>query len=362
MRRIDPFGRLAIGCIVIAGLVEAAQQALSNAPKVQAILPGFFMSPNINYLPLLLLTMAGISWMIKHWRKPIDIPATTPIKIVTHTEPQRPDRALPQIEILSDLSAGVSYERSVRGLIRAVNSPICVLVFSGDGQWYRQQNPTFDGTTWSVLCRFGNPDGPFGKYKIVAIEAASIPDKIPTLPEGLIRSPIIEVNRVEGAQSEFDLESFRTLVPIVKNSYIQRKQPPRGQPLPSDWLPSEILHLGHELRRHELDLTSLDGAPVEEPVVVTSQLDLIRYKTRLSSEWSKGVQEFKNVETVFTALLTTWGNVERVKNMDQKIIGGQIMTPQVLDGAQEQMKKAALRFRISLIPVSQLLANLAFKE
>jgi len=178
----------------------------------------------------------------------------------------------------------------------------------------------------------------------------------------LTQPHVLEVSHAKGSQREPDFESFRGLVPVLERNYIQREQPPRGQPLPSDWLSDEILQLQHELRGRELDLASLDGPQVEERIVETSQLDFIRYKTRLTSAWDKGGWEFRNFESVFNVLLTTWGNVERVKNSDQKIVGGQFMTPQVLESAQEQMRKTADGFRVSLIPVSQLLANLRFKE
>jgi hypothetical protein len=68
MRKVDPLNAMAIGCVVIAALVEAAQQALTGAPKVSAVLPTFLISPNVNYIPLILLSISGLLWVIKHSR------------------------------------------------------------------------------------------------------------------------------------------------------------------------------------------------------------------------------------------------------------------------------------------------------
>jgi hypothetical protein len=57
-----------ISCIVVAAVFEATEQALSNAPRTASHLPDFNGAGN--YVPLLLLCVAGVSWLIGHyWKK-----------------------------------------------------------------------------------------------------------------------------------------------------------------------------------------------------------------------------------------------------------------------------------------------------
>jgi hypothetical protein len=53
-----------LSCIIIAAVVEATQQALSRAPNVTPYLPDFAISPKWNYVPLLLLMIAGVAWLM----------------------------------------------------------------------------------------------------------------------------------------------------------------------------------------------------------------------------------------------------------------------------------------------------------
>jgi hypothetical protein len=55
---------LTVGCIVVAAIVEAWQQALAGSPKVAEVLPS--LSNSWHYVPLGLLIIAGMSWLIGH--------------------------------------------------------------------------------------------------------------------------------------------------------------------------------------------------------------------------------------------------------------------------------------------------------
>lgn len=68
---------VAISCIVIAGVVEALQQALNGAPNVKSVLPNASIGPWINYVPLVLVIVACLSWLYAHWiqRDPERAPA-----------------------------------------------------------------------------------------------------------------------------------------------------------------------------------------------------------------------------------------------------------------------------------------------
>src|SRR5712671_363556 len=55
---------MAVGCVVVAGIVEAGQQALKGAPDVSNLLPAFLNSEKLNYLPLILLIIGGFMWVL----------------------------------------------------------------------------------------------------------------------------------------------------------------------------------------------------------------------------------------------------------------------------------------------------------
>jgi hypothetical protein len=76
---------MAVGCVVIAGIVEAAQQALSGAPNVSRALPQAFISPNINYVPFGLIMLAGLLWVVNQFRSP-------PAAVMSSDGTRLPDR------------------------------------------------------------------------------------------------------------------------------------------------------------------------------------------------------------------------------------------------------------------------------
>jgi hypothetical protein len=54
---------LTVACITIAGIVEAGQQALKDAPTVAALVPSFVRGNFWNYVPLIFLIAAGAIWI-----------------------------------------------------------------------------------------------------------------------------------------------------------------------------------------------------------------------------------------------------------------------------------------------------------
>jgi hypothetical protein len=73
------------GCLIIVASVEALEQAISGAPRVAASLPQ--VSGLFHYVPLLLLIVAGISWLIGHGKK---APRPKPTSPVVEKTPQAP--------------------------------------------------------------------------------------------------------------------------------------------------------------------------------------------------------------------------------------------------------------------------------
>jgi hypothetical protein len=51
-------------CLIVVAVIEAYQQALSGAPKVSAVLPR--LDGMWNFVPLILLILAGVFWVIGH--------------------------------------------------------------------------------------------------------------------------------------------------------------------------------------------------------------------------------------------------------------------------------------------------------
>jgi len=51
-------------CIVVAGIVEAAEQALKDAPKFAALFPHWLSGSFWNYVPLTLLVVGGTVWVL----------------------------------------------------------------------------------------------------------------------------------------------------------------------------------------------------------------------------------------------------------------------------------------------------------
>jgi hypothetical protein len=64
------FDHMAVGCVVIAGFVEATQQALKGAPDFSKTLPNIFNSENLNYVPFVLLVVGGVMWILGRKTKP----------------------------------------------------------------------------------------------------------------------------------------------------------------------------------------------------------------------------------------------------------------------------------------------------
>ncbi len=69
--RARPFSLdgMAIGCVVVAGLIEAAQQALNSSPDIIKTLPKFFSSGRWNYVPLGLISIAAFLWVLNQGRR-----------------------------------------------------------------------------------------------------------------------------------------------------------------------------------------------------------------------------------------------------------------------------------------------------
>ena len=126
--------------LVIAGIVMAVEQALKDAPKLAAVLPGWVSSSLWNYVPLLFLIAAGIVWTvgwIKRRFKPV--PVSEDKSLTTDTaaklKPERIATAIavePKLKIHSALY-GVGNDSDIQiadklngqkreGLVLAVNN------------------------------------------------------------------------------------------------------------------------------------------------------------------------------------------------------------------------------------------------
>jgi hypothetical protein len=66
-----------ISCLIAASIVLAVNQALSGAPNIRPHLPDFITSPNVNYVPLALLVIAGVTWLLGHRHRVKPLEQTT---------------------------------------------------------------------------------------------------------------------------------------------------------------------------------------------------------------------------------------------------------------------------------------------
>ncbi len=98
---------MAIGAVVIAGFVEAAQQALSDAPNVSAHLPKFVGGSFAHYLPLILVTLAGMAWLADAIKRNFT-PSVPPPKEKLHTSTESIGDQMEYFQLGLDL--GKSYQ------------------------------------------------------------------------------------------------------------------------------------------------------------------------------------------------------------------------------------------------------------
>jgi hypothetical protein len=75
---------LIIAGIVIAGVVEAIEQALASAPNFTALFPAFLHGGFWHYVPLIFLIAAGLVWLHGKMFPPKDKPQLNPARLVIH--------------------------------------------------------------------------------------------------------------------------------------------------------------------------------------------------------------------------------------------------------------------------------------
>jgi hypothetical protein len=93
--------------------------------------------------------------------------------------------SIPSIEILSHTNGRkVKYQEPVQGRISIPNSPVQVLVYSGDDYWHPQRDAIVSGNYWEAECQFGDENSSLpASYKIVAISTTQkIQNKLAKLP------------------------------------------------------------------------------------------------------------------------------------------------------------------------------------
>jgi len=66
-------GAIEYACLALASLIMAGNQAIKDAPKLRALVPRGFGW--VNYLPLVLVLLAGGLWVVRKWSPPPTPPA-----------------------------------------------------------------------------------------------------------------------------------------------------------------------------------------------------------------------------------------------------------------------------------------------
>jgi hypothetical protein len=96
----------------------------------------------------------------------------------------------------------VPYRREVTGIVVPALSKVQIFVHSGDNMWYRQPQPSIDGSSWKVSCYFGNEQST-GIFRIVALDGTAIFNaKITQLPQRIAKSKIITVSRLPAVPAQ----------------------------------------------------------------------------------------------------------------------------------------------------------------
>jgi hypothetical protein len=96
-------------CLIVVAIIEAYQQALSGAPKAAATLPR--LDGAWNFVPLILLTVAGVFWLVGHTPK-LHRSASAPIPLAFAQSPVQ----LPIHQNLDDTRVFVSPNVDVKYL------------------------------------------------------------------------------------------------------------------------------------------------------------------------------------------------------------------------------------------------------
>jgi hypothetical protein len=102
-----------VGCLIVVAVIEAAEQALSGAPHLAAMLP--HLAGGWHFLPLILLSIAGLSWLLGYWRKPKTTDWRKP-----KTTANASANALSKVQVHREDSEGeaVKYKWKVRTVIK----------------------------------------------------------------------------------------------------------------------------------------------------------------------------------------------------------------------------------------------------
>jgi hypothetical protein len=157
---------LTVLIVVIVAVIEALQQALSQAPAVTKQLPAWAISPNWNYVPLVLLMVAGVIWIVDHLStkaRPFShstgsvptLPATTGLPSVVHPHTsQASDRVF----------IDVTLEQLVAICRTYVTPQAERLIGRHIGKWLRVNGQVHDvrnyGDDWVVSIWFEYKSGP----------------------------------------------------------------------------------------------------------------------------------------------------------------------------------------------------------
>lgn len=91
----------------------------------------------------------------------------------------------------------VPYASTVCGTVCPPNTPVQVLVYSNDGQFYVQKDAKVHGRHWSVDTKYGFPDSAPGlPYTVVAVAGPKLTESpIPDVPVEHVMSEAVKVTK-----------------------------------------------------------------------------------------------------------------------------------------------------------------------
>ena len=231
-----------------------------------------------------------------------------------------------------------------------------------------------DGNSWAAECRFGDDKGtPGSKFDLVVIDGKnSLPHSGFTeeIPRELIRSEthVIRRNSWDSDDVMFvsapKLTGLGALIPILKRRYIDRTNPPRGEPLPTTWLDEEVSHIDLEFRKQSLDDAEIDILKLplrRDQQIIASPEELGEFQNALTNMWNRSGPEFTQLIEKLRNLAVNWLNFRSGRRQLAGPTGIIQLTPEVFASMQDQAKAAINRFRLHIVVLESLL-GIALQE
>jgi len=163
-----------VSVLIVVATIEAAQQAISQSPDLSRVLPYWATSTNWNYVPLILLSLAGVFWLIGHfpqrhmqshqtasitntWIEPKTVPAV----FVPRPEIKPAPKATPippAPKLVTNVPDGAPSDDDLAKIYRITKNGTLTLAFQSDRQ--NKNDDALFVLLYGYKCQFGIDDVP----------------------------------------------------------------------------------------------------------------------------------------------------------------------------------------------------------